>query len=43
MRLLRLRLRNWVGFIGIFALFDRFDDADSVPFCVAEFGLDFLI
>jgi hypothetical protein len=41
--LLRLRLRSWVGFVGIFALLDGFDDTDSVPFCISELGLDFLV
>lgn len=40
---LRPRLRNWVGFVGIFAFLDGFNDADRVPFCVAEFGLDLLV
>lgn len=38
-----LWLRNWVRFVGIFALFNGFDNANGVPFRVAEFGLYFLI
>lgn len=43
LRLLRLRLRSWVGFVGIFTLLDGLNDTDSVPFCIAELGLDFLV
>lgn len=38
-----LRFRSWVRFVGIFALLDGFNDADSIPFCVPEFGLDLLV
>lgn len=42
-RLLWRGLRDWVGFVGVFALLDSFDDTNGVPFCVAEFGLDLLV
>lgn len=43
LRCLWFGLGNRIGFVRVFTLFDGLDDANGVPLCVAEFGLDFLV